>query len=145
MKILSQREALWATKLLGGSKLTIAKAGCVTTGLSMLSDYYQCFEDPGQIAAHKEYYTLDGLILWDRLRFGKFHFVERIRNFDPIKINSALANPKTAVLLNIWHGSHWVVGLRGGVFGGYVVADPWNGSKITIKASDITGFATFSS
>lgn len=146
MIILGQRQKEWATTKLGNSSLTIGRVGCTTCGLSMLSDYYGQFLTPNQIATSFKNYTNDGLIIWQNLDFDKFKFVERVRKFDPVKIEDAMKDPNKSVLLNIWNNSHWVVGIRGSVFGGYIVADPWplpNGQKKRIKSSDISGFAIF--
>ena len=147
MIILSQRNPNWAANKLGSSLLTIGRYGCTSTCISMLSDYFNCFKTPAEIAINKDWYTQDGLIIWNKLNFTKMAFVERIYRRDDRTIQAALKDPNRAVILQVNNGQHWVVALRKTLFGNsYIVADPWDGTKCDVlkKYHDITGMAFFS-
>lgn len=141
---LCQRNPEWGNVKLGGSNLTIAKFGCTTTGLSMLSDYFGCYQQPDDIARHVDWYTKDGLILWTKLNFSKMAFVWRFYKANYDTINSAIKDPNLACLLEV-EGRHWLVAMSKLPFVNiYRVADPWD-SKIKLSTSykNITGGAVF--
>lgn len=146
MKFLSQRDPRWAEKKLGASSLTIGRYGCTTTCCSMLSDYFGCYTSPDQIAAHKDWYTPEGLVLWIRFKFEKMKFTWRDYKRDDAKIKEALKDPNQAVILQVDNGSHWVVALSATWFGNsYMIADPWDGTKCDVikRYKNITGAAFF--
>jgi hypothetical protein len=146
MIILSQRDLKWAVNKLGDSNLTIGRYGCTTTCISMLSDYFGGLVLPPDIAKHKKFYTLDGLILWDKLVLPTMKFTNRFRLRDDILIKKALKDPNGAVILQVNNGSHWVVALRPTLWGNsYIVADPWSGDKCDVMSRyhNITGGAVF--
>lgn len=143
MKILCQRDPMWASLKLGVSNLTCARFGCTTTSISMLSDYFGCYKSPGELASNKNYYTRDGLILWSATSFACFRHAKRLYGYNATEIDISLKDPNKAVILEIWNKSHWVVAIKRDLFGNYVIADPWDGKKKTIKAKDITGSSHF--
>lgn len=146
MRILSQRDPLWAQLPLGASKLTVGRFGCTTTCISMLSDYFGCFRTPAQIARVIEYYTGGGLIIWKKLGFSLMAFERRLHGRDDVEIHRALKDPKRAVILEVNNGAHWVVALRSTLIGNsYIVADPWDGTKVDVikRYHNITGAAYF--
>ena len=127
---LSQLDPRWSSVTLGQSKCTIAKYGCTTTSISMLSDYFNCYKNPAQIAQHQVKYTLDGLILWSTLKLDKMEWHTRIRERDDRAIKRSLNDPDDAVILNVNNGAHWVVAISESLFGtDYWVIDPWDGQK----------------
>lgn len=143
MVILSQRDRRWSAIKMLPSSLTLGRYGCTTTSISMLSDYFNCFRSPDQIVDFNIKYTIDGLIKWESINFTKFRFEKRVRSFDPVAIEESLKNPIKAVILEVWNHTHWVVAIKKDIFGNYVIADPWDGNKKTIKKSEITGSAHF--
>lgn len=146
MIYLSQRNPLWAGDRLGASSLTLGRYGCTTTSISMLSDYFKCYQSPPKIAQKAENYTKDGLILWNKLSFDKMQFVERIYFYDRRRIEQAMKDPKQAVILEVNNRSHWVVALRKTYFGDdIVILDPWTGAKAQAFKDyhEITGAAFF--
>ncbi len=108
MQSYSQRDPRWANLKLGTSGLTIGRYGCTTTGIADLSTYFGDNLTPYQIANLIQY-TAGGLILWDTCHFQTFGFWFREQSRVDRNIQNALADPKLAVLLNVAHGSHWVV------------------------------------
>lgn len=146
MIYLSQRDQKWASKRLGASSLTVGRFGCTTTCISMLSDYFKCYQSPGLISSFVTYYTPSGLILWNKLNFQKMKFVERVRRFDSTKIQESLKHPKKAVILEVNDGAHWVVGVKKNLIGkDYTAVDPWTGKQCQVLATykNITGSAHF--
>lgn len=145
---LSQRNPAWASNKLGLSLLTLGRYGCTTTSISMLSDYFSQYISPDKIASHGEWYTKDGLILWDKLSFGKFKFVKRGYGQNDADICEYLKDPKKAVILEVNNRAHWVVAIKKALFSkdNYIVADPWYGRDVDCKKvyHNITGYALFS-
>lgn len=112
----------------------------------MLSDYFNCFKSPLQIATDTQNYTIDGLIIWKNLSFPKMKFVYRDYGENDAMINDALKDPNKAVMLQVNNGQHWVVAIRKTLFGkDYVCVDPWDGKKCLAKKKyhNITGSARF--
>lgn len=141
---LCQRNPEWGDKKLGASNLTIAKYGCTTTCTSMLSDYFGCYQQPDDIAAHIDWYTPEGLILWTKLNFSKMGFVWRFYKNNPQTINAAVKDPNLACMLEV-EGKHWVVVLsKLPLLNVYRIADPWDGKvKLSTAYKTITGGAVF--
>jgi hypothetical protein len=150
MQFLSQQDNRWAEAYIGSSKLKIGRWGCTLTCLSMLSDFFKAYLRPDIIAAHKSWFTDDsypygaGLILWTKLRFPTFKFVERVKGYNPRLIEASIRDPKKAVILEVNH-SHWVLALGYDVWGNIRIADPLFGDKATVKRyrSNVTGSAHF--
>lgn len=131
MNILSQKDPRWASVKLGQSTETIYKSGCTTTGISMLSDWYGCYKDPGYLAQHLSY-TKSGLILWQSLEkvLGCCKFKWRFYTFDKKLIDTAIRSKNDTVLLNVDGGHHWVVALYPiPLTNKYWVANPWTSKK----------------
>lgn len=148
MKYLSQRDPAWAGHKLGASNLTLGRWGCTTTAISMLSDYFNCFRSPLEIASNANNYTKDGLIIWKNLNFDKMKFEWREYGRNDAKIKAALLNPNEAVILQVNDMAHWIVAYssRWVKSGDYVIIDPWTGRKCTLLKNyhNITGAAYFS-
>ena len=148
MIYLSQRDPEWKGKLLGASKLTMGDYGCTTTCISMLSDYFKPWVSPAVIAANKNNYTRDGLVLWDKLELPTFKFEKRLRIRNDSEIMASVEDPRKAVILEVEipKGRHWLVCLGKEIFGsGYRVVDPWDARKKSTSAYGnlITGSAHF--
>lgn len=143
MKILSQRDPQWSAHKIGSSTLTIGRYGCTLTCLSMLTDYFQHFGTPAQIAEHKDWFTKDGLVKWDKLNLKAMTFEKRLYGRNDAEIEKSLKDPNKAVILQV-ENYHWVVCLGKDVFGRYRIADPWFGDKASInRYKIITGSAHF--
>lgn len=143
MQYLSQRDNRWASHKIGVSSLLIGRYGCTLTDISMLSDYFHCYLTPLEIAEHTDWFTKDGLVLWNKLDFKNLTFVERTYGRNDAKIREALSDPKQAVIFEVDH-FHWLVGIkRSG--NDYIVVDPWDGKKkkLTSAYKLITGCAFF--
>lgn len=144
MKILSQRDPKWSDIKLGKSNVAIGKYGCTTTCLSMVSDWFNIYKDPSQIAQTIDY-TRDGLIIWTSLSNIGLKLDQRVYSFDDNSIDKALSNTDTCCILQV-NGNHWVLALSKSLFGGYRIADPWFGDKSTTSRYDnhVTGIAIIS-
>lgn len=145
MILLNQYDQRWSNIKMLPSNLTLGRYGCTTTSICMLSDYFKCFVIPSQAVDHNIKYTKDGLIIWQSIKFDKFEFSGRYRQFSQPVIDECLKNPLKAVIFNINGGAHWVTGISKLPFGYYKVYDPWGGKVRIIKAKEIVGFATFQS
>lgn len=148
MIILSQQDPRWSKVKLLPSSLTIGRYGCTTTCISMLSNYFKCFETPDRMIGKNTFYTGDnhpqggGLILWHKTKFPNFAFQMRLYGRNDFEINESLKNPKKAVILAINRDSHWVVALRR--VGQWIwVADPFWGKKRWIHQTIVSGSAHF--
>ena len=147
MKILSQRDLKWAALKLGQSPLTVGRYGCTTTCISMLSDYFGSYKDPGELATKVLKYTNEGLILWSSVdAIPHMKFEKRLYGRNDDEIMNALKDPNKAIILQVNNGAHWVVALRKTILGkSYTVADPWSGDKCDVikRYKNITGAAVF--
>lgn len=139
---LSQRDPRWAKILLGPSKCTVYQYGCTTTAISMFSDWYGDYKNPGVLARSLSY-TSQGYILWNSIGkvFSKLQFKWRFYTNDKGLITTALSSKNDTVLLNVDRSYHWVSALYHIPFVGYMCADPWIGANRIYKYSDIVGGA----
>lgn len=139
---LSQRDKRWAAKLLGPSKCTVYQYGCTTTAISMFSDWYKDFKDPG-VLARSLAYTKDGLIIWQSIGkvFSKLQFKWRFYSHDKRLITDGLSSKNDTVLLNVDRGKHWVSALYHVPMVGYMCVDPWIGANRVYKYGDVVGGA----
>ena len=146
MSYFSQRDARWAKEKLGESRLTIGRFGCTTTCLSMISSYFGCLRLPSELAHDIHNYTKDGLVIWKNLTFTKMRFVSREYQRNDEKIREYLRDADKAVILEVNDHAHWVVGVKPTLVGNdYVIIDPWDGLKKTLKKPyrNITGVSYF--
>ena len=144
MKLLSQRNPEWADKKMGASNLTLGRFGCTTTGISMLSDYFECYKSPVELASDANHYTKDGLVLWQNFHFDRMRFVRREFGHNSFNIEHAINTHGKAVLLQVNNGAHWVVATKK-TRNDYQIADPWDGELKACLATyhNITGAAYF--
>jgi len=144
MKVLSQRDPIWAGDYIGKTKVTIGKQGCTITCISMLSDYYNCFHTPAWMADNLRF-TADAKLFWQSVSEKLcFDFTWRGYSPDYVKIDAAIKDPETAVILEV-ENYHWVVALsKVPLTKIYRIADPWTGSKgLSTRYRYISGYATF--
>lgn len=140
MKILSQRDPAWGGKTIGKSSSLIKDYGCTITGISMLSDWYGCFKDPGWMAKNLSF--LRDLVIWQSIeKVLCFKFVWRYYKLNEEKLLEALKGKDTSALIQVKQ-VHWVVGIRK-IGNYYWIADPWDGKRRLLHKSAISGFATF--
>lgn len=148
MVYLSQRNPQWAGTKLGKSNLTVGRYGCTTTCISCLTDYFNCFSTPKELAEEDLKYTSSGLILWDSInKLPCMSFNERLYGRDDAKIMESLKDPDKACILQVNYGQHWILPLRKSLISNdYVCLDPWTGGKCLAVRDyhNITGMATFS-
>lgn len=149
MKIFSQKNPLWAKKLLGASKLTMAGYGCTTTALAEVNNRFGANCTPDQVAAHKDWYTATGLIMWNALDLQHAVFEWRYYGYNSAKVLEALNDPNNkAVLLEVnmpGAAKHWLKGEAIGNNNVIYARDPIDGSMVDIakKYGAITGSAHF--
>ena len=116
MKILCQRNPLWAEKKLGASSLSIGDYGCTSSMLAEINNRFGANATPADVAAHKEWYTSAGLILWPKLdlKFAIFEDMGRVYGFNEARVLEALNDPNNKAVgleVNIPKaGKHWLKG-----------------------------------
>lgn len=145
MKLLCQRDPKWSALKLGSSACTLGRYGCTTTAISMLSDYFGSYIDPGQLATKVLKYTYDGLILWTSVdAIPDMKFEKRVYGQNDAEILKSLKDPAKAVILEV-EGRHWVVALSKIPFMNlYRISDPFFGNKgLSSRYKIITGSAHF--
>ena len=144
MIYLSQRDPKWAAKTIGKSTSTIGRYGCVITCISMLSDWYGCYQNPGWMAKNLSF--LRDLLIWSSVEKKLcFRFVKRYYKKDMAAFKAAMAGKDTACLLHV-HGNHWVIGIRKSTYPWsrwWLTVDPWIGGKKWYHENEIVGGATF--
>ena len=69
----SQQDPRWRDIKMDNSNLTVGGYGCALTCISMLTDYYGCFQTPGQLALLHNVCP-GGNINWTTLDFPTFSF-----------------------------------------------------------------------
>jgi hypothetical protein len=157
IKYVSQRDLKWSTIKLGTSDVTVGRMGCLVTCLSMLSDYFGCYQTPGEIAMNPSNFDGSANVSWVGLNFPKFSFRWRegsmfsdSKKLDMEMIKSYMAkdgggNPDRAVVLEVANHSHWVVALWPTFDNDILVIDPWTGKTCDVlkEYKNITGAALF--
>lgn len=141
MRILSQRDPIWANDKLGQSQSTVGRYGCTITSISMGTDYFKSWKTPKELAKELKY-TNEGLLLWDSLPSATcFKLEKRFYGQQDHLIREALGSQKKIALIQV-ENYHWVLALGKNIFGGYKIADPWFGDTSTTKRyKSITGGA----
>jgi len=144
MRILSQRDPVWAGENIGKTNIKIGRYGCTITCLSMLSDYFGCFKTPAWMGDNLRF-TNQALLYWQSVSERLcFNFARRYYGVNYPVIDEALKNPKKAVILEVEH-YHWVLAIGKIPFTKiYRIADPWTGTKrLSTAYRYISGFTTF--
>ena len=145
MITLSQRDSRWSQIKLGDSPLTVGRYGCTTTCVSMLTDYFKCFVDPGAMAKERLRFTSGGLLIWSSVNFPRMKFEKRLYSRNDAEIvKSLLRDPNRAVIFEVDY-SHWVVATGKLPWTDiYTIADPWRGDRsLSTRYKRITGSAHF--
>ena len=139
MKILSQKNKEWAEIIIGKSKETVGKSGCLITDVSSVADYAGHYKNPGWMAQNLDF-TGEGLLYWASVIKAKLDFVYRFYSRDDVKIKKAFADQDQFIVLQV-DSYHWVWLI--GVASGYRVMDPWYGDTVRLfsRYKKITGFA----
>ena len=136
MVYLSQKDLRWGGKPIGNSKSLIKDFGCTITSISMASDYFGCFQNPGWMAKNL-LFAVDKVI-WSSIRKVLcFGFEWRYYYHDQVKFAEAIKNLKKVCLLEI-KKKHWVIALKK-IPGGYWVADPWDSRRKFMLNSSVSG------
>lgn len=129
--LLKQSDPHWANVTLGQTTLPLRSKGCVVTSLAMADSYFRLdFKFPDQLAKELKF-TADGLVMWESLPQAlSFRLERRLNVYDSKVIDESLRDPKRAVILEVNHGQHFVLGLkRIPLTNTYWVADPLTGTK----------------
>lgn len=137
---LSQRDPRWAGKTIGKSNSTIGRYGCTITDLSMASDWFGCYKDPGWMAKNLRF--LGDLVIWSSIeRVLCFKFIWRFHGYKEKLILEALGHKTKIVLLHV-RNRHWVLCIRKSIYPWsrwFKTADPWTGTDKWYHSSEITG------
>lgn len=129
---LCQRDPKWSDVKIGNSNLTIGRMGCTLTSVCMAVNAFGFKIRPDEIAAHKDWFTEDGRIIWPKLRFPNISFrwdegnPSGDPNIDFKLVDFCLKHPDKAVLFEV-DRLHWVLGLWRTYDGDILAADPWYG------------------
>jgi len=144
MIYLSQKDPRWIATCLGNTNLPIGKIGCTITDLSMLSNYFDQFKTPKELAQQLKF-TSEGLVIWSSLpEVLNFRLEKRLFALNNFEIDNSLKDPNRAVILNIAFGTHWVTALRKSYISrSYVCLDPLTGQKRNVYWNEIVGSAHF--
>ena len=73
IKYLSQQDPQWKDLPMSGTTLTIGNDGCAMTCMSMLTDFYGCYQTPAQLA-QSPVYDKGGQAQWLNMDFPTFCF-----------------------------------------------------------------------
>ena len=126
--------------------MSIGRWGCCLTSISMLTSYFGTLVLPNEIAMHKDWFTPEGLIIWEKLNFKDMKFEKRLRKCYDGDICASLKDPNRAVLLQVSNGRHWVVATKASwLSNDYTCVDPWDGKTKSVLKSyhNISGSAHF--
>ncbi len=126
MKIISQRNSLWANAPIGKSSLRVGRWGCTITSLSMLTSWAGQWVTPPVIAA-KPWFNNKGEIIWAKIDIPHLKFDRRVIGYSETYLKEVTASKDAAALVEVDH-SHWVVPIRK-VLNTWLIADPWTGTK----------------
>lgn len=132
MQILKQGDPRWGNKKIGATNLIVRNYGCCISSVSMSSDYFKYFKDPGFLAKYL-YFTSQGLLIWSSIANilnCKFLWRGYTHNFKQSEVDEAIKNPTKTCLGNVQGGKHWVLLIYRVPFTTkYWVADPFTGTR----------------
>lgn len=154
---MSQSDPRWADVQIGNSQARLGDFGCLVTCIAMLSDYFDCYQAPDDIASHAGWFTDEGKLIWINSEFPNFSFRWRegniitnkpARNDELIQayLPNANNNEAKAALLAVAHNSHWVLPLAYDAHDrDYLAIDPADGAiiKVLEKYQAITASGHF--
>ena len=146
----SQRDKRWCGDKLGNSNLSLGDYGCTTVCLSLVNNKFGANCVPSDVAAHKDWYTDSGLLLWNQLSMQNAVFEPngRVYSYNDVTVRSYIKSPEKAVILEVQlpkGGKHWLFGYSISIFGRVMCIDPWTGTVVDIikKYGVPTGAAYF--
>ena len=144
---LSQQDPRWSGKMMGNSGVSIGKAGCLLTDLTMMYDwFFNKTATPDWVASHIQFTDHNysggaGLVIWASITNVGLHCVTRTQGRNDSVIQEGLANPNECVMLQV-NNSHWLFLIGRWIpLLGYKVIDPWDGRTKYTNAygNNITG------
>ncbi len=156
---LSQRDPRWANTKIGNSNTTIGRYGCAITCLSMISQFFGCYQLPDEIAKNAKNFE-DDSIVWIQLNFPKFSFrwregslwnnaenkidMEMLKSYMAGESNKKNTEDR-AVMLEVANRSHWVLALWPTYDDDILAIDPWTGKTCEVLKTygNITGASLF--
>jgi hypothetical protein len=143
MIYLSQQDKKWGEITMGNSGVKLKKAGCLTTDISMLTDFFGCYLDPGKLAKLLKY-SNGGILQWGSVKEKTCIGLEKnfFHTYNESKILEGLNLPNKASILEVNYGWHFVVGVKKVAgYRNYIIIDPIDGEKTTKlkKGYKITG------
>ena len=144
--ILSQQDQRWKDNFIGISNLRIKDYGCTCTSLAEANNKFGAECTPADVAAHVDWFTPEGLVLWPKLAMQFADFEWRAYSFEAKKVKEYLLSRDKAILLEVKipkAGKHWLFGEAIGNNDAIYARDPWNGNIINVftKYGIITGVA----
>ena len=134
----NQLDPKWRGLTLGRTWATMARYGCATFALSMMSERFGCYRSPEDIAKNPRHYNTRALILWKNVAFDKMVFEKRLRKRNYPAIDASLA-PGRGVLVEV-NWAHWLLVLEKDG-NDYIAIDPLGGQTVHVieKYGRITG------
>lgn len=130
MKLYRQTDPRWADYNIGRSLCKIGDYGCTLSCIAMLATWYGNPSITPLSVANEDWYTIDGLIIWNKISLPKMAFVRRVRSYNLADATRATNGNDTSVILEVFTGKykHWVVGCYYSRYRGWRIADPLTGS-----------------
>lgn len=147
--ILCQQNHLWADKHLGLSTLKIGPYGCTTCCIAMINNRFGANCTPDEVAAHTDWYTRQGLILWNKLHLKNAIFDWREYGLNLVRIKQYLSDPNKAVMIEVQlphEKKHWMLVDYEDpkILEHFWCDDPWSGIQtISSHYGPVTGAAFF--
>jgi hypothetical protein len=142
--LIKQCDPKWGKMKIGNQ--TCCQIGCVTTGLSWLSNWYGKYVSPDK-AIPKLKYTASGLLYWTSVdSVFPFKFVYRYYKRDDKKILEILKSKDGSCELQVNYGKHWVVLVGYSRIFGYKIFDPFYGDVVYLAdryGDKVYGFTEF--
>ncbi len=140
MKILSQRDKRWSSKLLGNSKLTIGSSGCLITAIAMAAG---TTPDRVNDALLKVKGFSGALVVWSNVpkAFPHLKFVWRAYAYDNMAVLGIIKKNGFCMVeaTTLFNGKHWLL-----FIGNHQLYDPWYGTQRTTSSYlRYTGFSAF--
>lgn len=143
--VISQRQGdpAWGSIRIGESNTTVARDGCLITGISDYLFWLGFKITPGQLARLLKF-TPGGSLYWESLANVPLKFVYRYRFFDKGIADAALSHPTKGLMLEVplAGASHWLWAIGKDWLGRYKIADPLKGDfALNTRYGAIKGMA----
>lgn len=144
--ILNQQDKRWKDNYIGVSQLRLGSYGCTCTALAEANNKFGAECTPADVAAHVDWFTPEGKVLWNKLDMMFADFEWRAYTFEAKKVQEYLLSRDKAVLLEVKlprGGKHWLFGEALGDNNSIYVRDPWTASIVNVftKYGIVTGAA----